>query len=131
MIRRVLALSALALVAACGDRTADTPATPAAAAEPSAASERIWCAAGGSSEFKQDCTVERSSENGRAVVVIRHDDGKFRRLLASEDGQTLLAADGADQSQSARKAAPEGERWEVILGDDRYIVPVKADAPRP
>ena len=107
------------------------PAAPAAAAEPSAASERIWCAAGGSSEFKQDCTVERSSENGRAVVVIRHDDGKFRRLLASEDGQTLLAADGADQSQSARKAAPEGERWEVILGDDRYIVPVKADAPRP
>lgn len=131
MIGRILALSALALLVGCGEQTADTPAAPAAAAAPAPTSEKIWCAAGGSSEFKQDCTVERSTENGRAAVVIRHGDGKFRRLLASEDGQNLLAADGAEQSQSARKTAPEGERWEVILGDDRYIVPVKADAPRP
>lgn len=58
---------------------------------------------------------------------MRHPDGKFRRLVASADSQNLLAADGADQSQSALK----GDRWEVILDDDRYVVPVKADAPKP
>ena len=40
------------------------------------------------------------------------------------DGQNLLAADGADQTQSALK----GDRFEVILGPDRYVIPAKADA---
>jgi len=75
---------------------------------------------------EQECGLERVSEEGRAAFVLRHPDGKFRRLVASADGQQLLAADGADQSQSARKSGPEGERWEVILGDDRYVVPVQA-----
>lgn len=130
MIRRGSRLAALplAVLTGCSDPAPQQQAAPAAAAQ---RSEQIWCAVGGGSTFKQDCTLERGTENGQAAFVIRHGDGKFRRLLASADGQNLLAADGADQSRSARKSGAEGERWEVILGDDRYIVPVRPDAPRP
>jgi hypothetical protein len=113
---RISALGLLALLAACGEEPGPAAKAPGA--------EVVYCALGGSEKFGQDCTVERSAEAGRAVIVVRHPDGKFRRLIASADGQNLLAADGADQSQSALKE----DRWEVILGDDRYVVPVKADA---
>ena len=43
---------------------------------------------------------------------------------ASADLDDLLAADGADVTQSARKQ----DRYEVILGQDRYVVPVQAPA---
>lgn len=120
MIRAALLLLPLAALAACGDPAPDEGQV--------AASETIWCSLGGSQHFAQDCTLERGTEEGRAAFVVRHPDGKFRRLVASADGQTLLAADGADESQSARKTGEDGERWEVILGDDRYAVPVKAPA---
>ncbi len=119
MIRAALALLPLAALSACSD--------PAPGEGKVATSETIWCGLGGATELAHDCTLERGSEAGRAAFVVRHPDGKFRRLVASPDGQNLLAADGADQSQSALK----GDRWEVILGDDRYVVPVKADAAKP
>jgi hypothetical protein len=68
----------------------------------------------------------RATVEGAAVLVVRHPDGGFRRFEVSQDGQNLLAADGAEVTQSALKA----DRWEVILGDNRYVIPVKADAPR-
>jgi hypothetical protein len=95
------------------------------------ASEKIWCALDGAKGFAQDCALERSTSEGQPAFVVRHPDGKFRRLIASADGQNLLAADGADDSQSARKGDAKDERWEVILGEDRYVVPVRADAPQP
>ncbi len=119
MIKAAFAIFPLALLSACKD--------PAPGEGGIAKSETIWCAPDGSTEFKQDCALERGEEEGRPAFVIRHADGKFRRLVVSEDGQSLLAADGAQESQSALK----GDRWEVILGDDRYVVPVKANAPRP
>ncbi|MEY4237738.1 MAG: hypothetical protein RL339_339 [Pseudomonadota bacterium] len=119
MIRSTLALVPLVVLSACAD--------PAPGEGGVVASEQVWCALGGARDFTQDCTLERSTEEGRPAFVVHHPDGKFRRLLASADGQSLLAADGADQSQSALKQ----DRWEVILGDDRYVVPVKADARRP
>lgn len=125
MIRRGPALFACAALSACGG----------GGKQPPEVAERVWCSLGGSAHFAQECGLERLTEHGRAAFVLRHPDGKFRRLVASADGQQLLAADGADQSQSARKSGPEGERWEVILGDDRYVVPVQApnthtDAPQ-
>lgn len=119
MTRSALALLPFVLLAACGD--------PAPDADAVAKSETIWCGLDGATELKRDCALERGMDSGRAVFVVHHPDGKFRRLLASNDGQNLLAADGADQSQSALKQ----DRWEVILGDDRYVVPVRADAARP
>ncbi len=93
---------------------------------PEAPQERIACAVGGAAEFTEDCALERSTLEGAQVLIVRHPDGGFRRLEVSQDGQTLLAADGAEVTQSARK----GDRWEVILGEHRYVIPVKADAPR-
>lgn len=119
MSMRISSLGLLTLLAACGEK-------PGSAAEDRPI-EAVYCALGGSLEFTKDCTVERSAEAGRTAIVVRHPDGKFRRLIASADGQNLLAADGADQSQSALKDG----RWEVILGDDRYVIPVKADAAQP
>jgi hypothetical protein len=87
--------------------------------------EKIWCALGGASEFKQDCTVERGKDGDSTTFVIRHPDGGFHRLEASKDGEQLLAADGADATQSALKQ----DRYEVILGDNRYVIPLNAPAP--
>lgn len=119
-MRAALLAPGLALLAACsGGEQAEQEAK--LGPEP----EKIWCALGGASEFKQDCTVERGKDGDAATFVIRHPDGGFHRLEASKDGQQLLAADGADGTQSARKQ----DRYEVILGDNRYVIPVHAPAP--
>lgn len=86
--------------------------------------EPVFCALAGSQQFADQCRVERSTVDGVRIVVVRHPDGGFRRLEVSQDGQNLLAADGADQSQSALK----GDRYEVILGDDRYVIPANPPA---
>ena len=99
------------LLAAC------SPQTPAAAV-----GELIACALGGSQQFKPDCTIERSMADGAQVIVVRLPDGGFHRFEVSKDGQNLNAADGADQTQSALK----GDRFEVILGQDRFVIPAHA-----
>ena len=102
----------LPLLAGCAQSSEEVP------------GEAITCALAGSHEFRPDCRLERTEIDGKAVFVVRHPDGAFRRLEVSADGQNLLAADGAFESQSALK----GDRYEVILGDDRYVIPVKANA---
>lgn len=86
--------------------------------------EPVLCSLGGARDFKAECQLDRSVVDGAQVFIVRHPDGAFRRLQVSEDGQNLLAADGADETQSALK----GDRYEVILGPDRYVIPAKADA---
>ena len=86
--------------------------------------EPIMCALAGAKAFKAECRLERTVADGKPTFVIRHPDGAFHRLVVSPDGQNLLAADGADVTQSARKQ----DRYEVILGQDRYVVPVRAPA---
>jgi hypothetical protein len=114
MFTRISSLALLPLLAACGQAAPEEP------------KERIACAVGGAIEFSDDCGLERTSTEGVQGFVVRHPDGGFRRLEVSQDGQNLLAADGAEVTQSALKQ----DRWEVILGDNRYVIPVKADAPR-
>ncbi len=86
--------------------------------------ETVLCSLGGAKDFKPHCQLERSVVDGVQVFIVRHPDGAFRRLQVSADGQNLLAADGADETQSALK---EG-RYEVILGPDRYVIPAEAHA---
>jgi hypothetical protein len=114
---RISSAFALLLLAAC---------TPAGEAAPETPQEHIACAVGGAVEFTEDCGLERATVEGAQVLVVRHPDGGFRRFEVSKDGQNLLAADGAEVTQSALK----GDRYEVILGDNRYVIPAKADAPR-
>ena len=86
--------------------------------------ETIACALGGSLQFKPDCTAERSVSDGAQMIIVRLRGGAFHRFEVSNDGQNLTAADGADQAQSALKA----DRFEVILGQDRFVIPAKANA---
>lgn len=112
MTLRTIALIPLLLLAACQQRGEGDVAD----------GEAIYCAPDGAKEFKPECRLERTVIDGKKTFVIRHADGAFHRLVVSDDGQNLLAADGADVTQSARK----GDRFEVILGQDRYVVPVQA-----
>jgi hypothetical protein len=114
---RISSLAPLLLLAACGSG---------GDARIEAAQERIACAVAGAAEFSEDCGLERTSAEGKDMLIVRHPDGGFRRLEVGEDGQNLNAADGAEVARSALK---EG-RWEVILGDNRYVIPVKANAPQ-
>ena len=113
MIRAVASFAAVLALAACSG-----------ADEAELTGEPVLCALAGAQQFTRSCQVERVIADGERVIVVRHLDGGFRRLKVSPDGQNLLAADGADQSQSARK----GDRYEVILGGDRYVIPVQPDA---
>lgn len=61
---------------------------------------------------------------GVGMFVVRHPDGAFHRFQLSPDGQKLLTTDGAQQTQSALK----GDRFEVILGDNRYVIPANPPA---
>lgn len=113
--KRGLPVGLLLLLAAC---------SAGEGGDPLPEGEPVFCALAGSQQFKDQCRVERSTVDGAKVIVVRHPDGGFRRLEVSQDGQNLLAADGADQSQSALK----GDRYEVILGDDRYVIPATPPA---
>ena len=86
--------------------------------------EKIACALGGNTQFKLDCSAERSTADGVSNIVVHLPDGGFHRFEVSKDGQELLTADGAAQSKSALK----GDRFEVILGQDKFVIPAKADA---
>ena len=86
--------------------------------------EKIACALAGSQQFAPDCAVERSTVDGAGVFIVRLPDDAFHRFALSKDGQTLTAADGADQAQAALK----GDKFEVILGQNRFVIPAKAAA---
>lgn len=95
-------------------------------ADDAPAGEPITCALAGASGFAPACRAERAVIDGRPAVVVHHPDGGFRRLVLSADRQHLEAADGADEAQSARK----GDRYEVIVGGDKYVIPVSDAAAR-
>lgn len=89
---------------------------------------RIDCAVAGAAEFTRACWVERVTEEGKQVLVIRSDSGSFRRLEVLSDGRGVAAADGADMAQVA--LADGG--IEVSLAGDRYRLPatISGDAAR-
>lgn len=120
-VRRA-ALPLACALAACGGQ--DAAQREAAGSEPVVPADMAACALGGASEFRVECAVERHVVNGAQVIVVWHPDGAFHRLTVSADGQHLLAADGADEAQSALKQG----RYEVILGDNRYVIPAAAPA---
>jgi hypothetical protein len=89
---------------------------PAAKAE-----DRIECAVGGAAEFERVCIVERTP--GRDVhFTIRSPDGSFRRLVATQDGRGVMAADGAE---AANVKVIGSDLIEVSIGSDRYRLPAR------
>ncbi|WP_419827266.1 hypothetical protein [Sphingomonas sp.] len=68
----------------------------------------------------QSCTVERIEAPDGLVLLVRHPDGGFRRLLVTEDGRGVAAADGNEPTRVT--VAGPGE-IDVVLGGERYRLP--------
>ncbi len=114
-------LLAVALVS-CGDHGGEDQARPDAAP-----GERIACAHSGA-PLSRTCTVDRKRGEGGVILTIRHPDGAFRRLLTTDDGRGIIAADGA---QRASVSVVDGGEVEVALAGDRYRLPATVTGATP
>jgi len=110
----------LALLASCGG--SDTGKKEAEQAFLAAAedSDQIECAVDGSSQFERRCVVERMEGADGLTLTIRSPSGSFRRLLVTDDGRGVIAADGADPAMVAILA---DNRIEVSIAGDRFRLP--------
>lgn len=117
----ILPLLILPLLAACGEAAPpEENGQPRPPGKPDAAAERVACAIAGAAEFSPVCTIDRVDSPDGPVLVLRGPGGGFRRLLVTEDGRGVVAADGA---LPADVKVLEGNRIEVAIGGDRYLLP--------
>ena len=112
-----LALNALLLTAGCGDPEETAQEAPAAA---EAEEERVDCALAGAGDFERVCAIERVQGEEGTILTVRHPDGGFRRLLVTNDGRGVIAADGAEK---AVVSIIGQDRIEVTLAGNRYRLP--------
>lgn len=120
MMKRLTPFAAVLLLAACSQETADS-------ARASESGENIACAVNGAAEYSDSCIVERSEQDGRKLLVVRHPDGAFRRFDVLADGRGLAVTDGAEEAQLALN----GDLLDVTVGRDRYRFPAKRESHAP
>ncbi len=89
-------------------------------AEGSVGTETISCAISNAADFSDDCSVERIEGDEETLLIVRHDDGGFRRFQVLPGQGGLVAADGADEATVQDK----GTFVLVTVGTDRYRIPV-------
>lgn len=123
-MRKHGALLGLALLAGCS-AAGDDEASAAAPEDSQTANapegmEPIECAVDGGQWFLRECLVERAEDDGRAILVVWHKDGAFRRFEVLTDGRGLAVADGAEEAVTELF---EGRRLDVSVGSDRYRFP--------
>ena len=117
----------LLALAGCGDDVKPVPKTEAERAEQVEENQNlIACALGGAAQFSKLCTYETSNGEQGLTIIVRHNDGAFRRLIVTKDGN-VVAADGADQ---ARFTMLGSDQIEVSLGGDRYQLPAVIKPPQ-
>lgn len=109
-MRKAAALIPLVL-AACGAGETPVPAEGDAS--------RIECALAGAANFTRSCWVEQARDGDERVLVVRSDQGSFRRFTVLTDGHGVAAADGADVAH----VALSGGGIEVRVAGDRYRLP--------
>ncbi len=119
------AIVLLALTACGGAETEREPVDPLLEAEADARarladSGMIFCAVDGEGGFRRECTIERTQGQDGLILTLRHADGGFRRLLVTDDGRGVIAADGAEQAEVSPISAAE---IEVAIAGDRYRLP--------
>lgn len=90
-----------------------------------AADNRVECALAGAPAFDRICTVERSEGEEGLTLTIRAPDGGFRRLIVTNDGRGVVAADGAIP---AIVTIVSDDKIEVAIADDRYRLPATIEA---
>ncbi|WP_232307475.1 hypothetical protein [Sphingobium chungbukense] len=82
------------------------------------AEQTVECAIGIGADWTGHCPVERDGD----LLTIRHADGGFRRFLIIQNGQSVMPADGAEESSNRRV---DGDRTELSVGPDRYRLPAR------
>lgn len=117
---RVAVVLGVLLVAACGKGETQPQAADGATA--------IDCALGAGSQFGRDCLVERVAGEQGPEFVVRHPDGKFRRLRIADNRAGMVAIDGADEA--VNELVGEPAMLQVAIGGDRYRFPPDLDAQR-
>jgi len=89
-------------------------------AQQDATENQIACALGSGASWHEDCLLERATEGGISLLVVRHPDGGFRRFRLVGDGPALVEADGAEVLRTRQ----DGPLVEVTVGSDAYRVPL-------
>lgn len=112
-----LPILAMLALASCGreDGNVSAPAETAQADD-----GKVDCALNGAEAFRRDCTLDRAMTQEGLALTIRSPDGGFRRLLVTQDGRGVVAADGA---QPAVVSVAGDRMIEVAIGSDRYRLP--------
>ena len=117
---QILAVAALLSLplAACG-RGPSSADVEAKQKTETAGDRQIACVRGTAARAST-CTVEQTLGKGGLILTVRHADGAFRRLLVTQDGRGVIAADGAEV---ATVTVVGRDGIEVALGGDRYRLP--------
>ena len=117
------ALVTLLLLAACDQKLADkaTKAKAERSARAIAEAEgKIECLTPGAQSFAYVCAIDRTQSQDGLYLTLRHPDGGFRRLLVTNDGRGVIAADGAEQAQVTPLAE---DLIEVSIAGAHYRLP--------
>ena len=126
------ALLALPLaLAGCGETKSDPAAIARVEANQRGDADdagRIVCARNGSRDFARVCTLDRATAAAGLILIVRHPDGAFHRLLVTTDGRGIVAADGAER---AVVSVLGPDQIEVALGGDRYRLPATVRPAKP
>ena len=109
----------VAALAGCHRQPSDGPAA--------ADADRIDCRPAGAQAFEPVCTVERLTGGKGLILIVRHPDGRFRRLLVTRDGRGVVAADGAEPAVVVPIGA---HQIEVAIAQDHYRLPATVRAPK-
>jgi hypothetical protein len=113
MFLRIFSAAILLALAACSGKSAE---------EVDANAERIACALNDAKTFTSACALERTIQNGKSTLIIRHPDGSFRRFEVQADGHSLATTDGAD----AVEVMHNGKDSEITVADDHYLLTAPA-----
>jgi hypothetical protein len=120
MLKAFLCLALLSLpLAACGPGKPSSTQLAAEQTKESANDFRIPCARR-TAALETVCTIEQTKGETGTILTIRHPNGAFRRLLVTDDGRGVVAADGAEV---AKVGLIESNGIEVAIGDARYRLP--------
>ncbi|MES2445163.1 MAG: hypothetical protein V4574_20245 [Pseudomonadota bacterium] len=120
----------LLLLTACDAKLADKATAAKAQASARAIAEaegKVECAVPGAKAFAYACAIDRTQTQDGLYLTLRHPDGGFRRLLVTNDGRGVVAADGAETAE-VTPLAPD--LIEVALGGARYRLPATVRQPK-
>ena len=122
MFLRIFNATLLLALAACSSKAGDHGAASGLFGSNDKPAESVPCALADAKTFTAVCTIERTSQDGKVNLIVRHPDGGFRRLVVLDGGKGYAVADGSDESV----IEPNGKEIEVTVADDHYLFPAPA-----